>query len=67
MWRLWNFLFGWHYVALRYGSSDYICRVRVDGDGEPYADCYGEIIHLKDPTANSWTPLTFRREELTRA
>ena len=39
MWKIFNKLFGWDYINVRYPNStrlDETVRVHVDGDGNPY-------------------------------
>ena len=60
MWRVWHRLFGWHYVAIRFGGNHCTRRVLTDGDGRPYVTLYGDHVDLKT-TGREWWPLTFPR------
>lgn len=46
MWRLWNKLFGWDYIAWRFkysGQSGGISRVIVDKNETPHIHYYGGV------------------------
>jgi len=53
MYRLWNFLFGWQYVAIRYGYSYELCRVRyLKSNNRAFVWVYGDIYFLDAPPSN---------------
>ena len=66
MWKLWNRLFGWHYVTLRSGSMDcrYTLRARPTKGGETYVEFAGKDIWFllengKVDNGYTWKALTF--------
>ena len=66
MWRLWNKLFGWHYVVLRSPAMDhrYTQRLRKTHRGDKYIAFAGDKIWFllddgKVDNGYSWTALTF--------
>jgi hypothetical protein len=52
MWRLWHRLFGWEYVAIRYGFSDQILRVRRSAEGDPICFFLDQTFHLQPLATN---------------
>jgi hypothetical protein len=46
MWRLWHRLFGFEYVAIRYGFDDKICRVHRSAEGDPICYLFRNTFHL---------------------
>lgn len=48
MWRLLHKLFGWHYVAIKFGHSDSIARVRNYPNGERFIIVCGYQYFLND-------------------
>lgn len=62
MWKLWHYLFGWHYVAYTTFSGDQmLSRVRFTPNKTPYIFVYGEIRFL-GPQKDRWVALTFDKE-----
>ena len=67
MWKLWNWLFGWHYVQMQTASGQLamIRRVNATPAGERYVRGYmpfsREIIFIDRCTRFGWqiTPLTW--------
>ena len=66
MWRLWNKLFGWHYVALTSHMLEYryLRRVRKTKSGMPYVEFTPNTLWflLKDGETDSgykWVSLTW--------
>jgi hypothetical protein len=66
MWKLWHYIFGWHYVAVEtcLGSTK-IRRIRKTPNGRKYVIVYLDIELFKDDkcelvdTSYRVTPLTF--------
>jgi hypothetical protein len=59
MWRLWHYLFGWHYVAFHWGFGRItVCRVRQSPNGHQYIMWWGEM-HLLHERWRKFTPLTW--------
>ena len=54
--KLMNKLFGWHYVALRYGFDIEVFRVIQSPSGKLFAKCYG---HLEPLNVRPYEPLTW--------
>ena len=49
MYRLWNFLFGWEYIASNAKEHTHICRVRnLPRDGRAYVWLQGRIYFLEE-------------------
>ena len=49
MHRLWNFLFGWEYIAFDAKEHTHICRVRnLPRDGRAYVWLQGRIYFLEE-------------------
>ena len=63
MYKIFHKLFGWHYVAYRFGYSDYISRLRTSPNGTVmvYLCCDG-LIRLKDIGKSAY-PLTMTNKE----
>ena len=66
MWRLWNKLFGAHYVVVRSVTMDYryVRRVHKTAAGEMYVIFCGQSIWFllgngKVDNGYAWTPLTW--------
>lgn len=66
MWRLFNFLFGWHYVEVVDCGDAHIRRVKLMSDGILRGRIIGESFYItKDGSASggyyieSWRPLTW--------
>ena len=57
-WEIKHRLFGCHYVVVRYGSDDFVRRVRWTPTGEPYVMMYDHFIWLRQ-TQREWQALTF--------
>lgn len=61
-----HWLFGWHYVHLRFGAFHKVRRVRFLRDGRAYVVMYGggDLLFLTGPKSEVWhiTPLTFSPE-----
>lgn len=68
MWRIWNWLFGWDYVAVGYGNIHFIRRVRKLPDGTPYIRVLDTIERLqKDGRTNyqnEYIPMTWNAEAM---
>lgn len=43
MYKLFNYLFGWDYIAWKNSADSGIARVRLDGEGNPYYFRYESI------------------------
>jgi len=70
MWwiKLTNFLFGWHYIAFQYGSSDIYLRIKIFPNGKKYVYAYGETLYLKQDGSfenrnGKWQPITWIQNE----
>ena len=62
MWyvRLTYFLFGWHWVWVKFGSSDLIRRIKYRlSDKKPYYVLYNEVCFLNDKSHRDVKPITF--------
>ena len=66
MWRLFNTLFGWHYVIIRSPVMDYryLRRVRRDSHGNMYIDFHSRNLWFLLPDGKvdngyTWRPLTW--------
>ena len=75
MWRLWNKLFGWHYVEMRYGLDQEILRVKFRKNGICTVSYYRDefildhnslAIKLRTGGIRTYIPLTFKPEELLK-
>ena len=60
MWRIFNKLFGWHYINMLYAFDSEVFRVRKAPSGTIYVKAYGEIIPQN--RWKCWEPLTFIKE-----
>lgn len=74
MWRLWNKLFGWHYVIILAGRLIKLRRVIIGGDGNIYVTYAHNIwaldedgmMRAPDMRTRFYIPLTFKPEELIK-
>jgi len=70
MWRLWNYLFNWQYVWMKYNGQATIRRVTMQPNGELRGkiSCWDFFINLEDKSIsgqqersiNEWEPLTWK-------
>jgi hypothetical protein len=73
MWKLWNWLFGWQYVWLKYSGEAKICRVTMQPNGElkGHITCWDFFIDLEtnkisgrqSDSIADWRALTWERKE----
>jgi hypothetical protein len=63
MWRLWHWLFGWHYVSIKAYMNHTVRRIYTDGDGRPYVRVLGNHEDLQK-TTREWYPLTLPRNAI---
>jgi len=68
MWRLWNKLFGWHYIWVHDCSSHHCVRVSKIGD-RLIGNIMNRVVAIDSEGnisggfhINDWEPLTFSRE-----
>lgn len=47
MWKLWHRLFGWDYVAHRYGYDNEVSRLRVAPNGTYYVKTCGNLVFIE--------------------
>lgn len=66
MWKLWHKLFGAHYIAVEYGYSHHIRRVRFTGSGRPFVKMCDEFLFLDDKR-EKWEGMTFDKEVWQRS
>ena len=73
MWKIFNRLFGWHYVAILDVWGVHICRITVDRYGTLYGytgnmmffiDNNGKIVSECGVRISLWSPLTFTRDNM---
>lgn len=64
MWKLWHRLFGLHFIAIEFGFSDEIRRIRFDMTGRPYVKLYGSFYWLlkRNDRDRAWEALTFDKK-----
>ena len=71
MWKLWHFLFGWHYVSFKYGWHNEVARVRIAPNGTRFVVICGDMFRLEQDGRMSrmgtnvvhysaYTPLTWK-------
>jgi len=67
MWRLFNKLFGWHYVMIRDCSDEHICRVRMSLNGDLMGSFVSRSFFITEDgeisggyNISEWLPLTFK-------
>lgn len=63
--KLLHYLFGWHYIAVEYGSNTYICRVRSYIVDTKYIKLCGSHYYLNNNgtftnLTNHYIPLTWK-------
>lgn len=64
MWRLWHYLFGWHFFHAENSATEVIRRLRFTASGEPYGVYFNDnIIWVNRPGTWTITPLTYKPSE----
>lgn len=65
MWFVWltNRLFGWHWIAVQFGYTDYFRRIKRAPNGRPYIKLYGDIEFL-DEMHRPTKPLTWTEDNV---
>lgn len=65
MWKLFHYLFGWHYIVIC--EHHWIRRVRTAPNGQKYIRFIDEPLFINEDgtteTHNTWKPLTFTLED----
>jgi len=66
MWRIFNRLFGWHYVLYDFAYGTYVARIKTAPNGKPmvYYCCTGW--YMIDGFHKKMAPLTLSDEEFEK-
>lgn len=65
MWKIFSRLFGWHYVAYRYGDTDSIGRIVIAPNGVLMVSyCCTYTLQVAKKTGRKFIALTMTQENL---